>query len=333
MRHPMRRRERTDHMTTKLPSNENSVTRNRPRRPVRRDERGIALISVIAVLVLLAMVATPFLLTMRDSAARGEKFLYGQRADAEAEALFETVRSQLVGGLEHVERRKLDAKATAGTGAATDSDATPDCDTPDEFAMPQSVLDRFNRANSKEHRVWSADVVDAQTLFNLNNCSYPVLANILGRTEVASPATSDKLSITLTHVPDSFPKTDGVVRIGSECVHYKTIVGNDLVNCERGYLQANACNGPAHDLVAGEVVIPESCFQIATRPFRLRAPAWVRYTHVDQARTISDLGVAPLPPEDFERIRPYVTAWNGNAVGDGWCNPQTVKNAISAHEK
>jgi hypothetical protein len=325
-----------DHMITKLPEIANRVitsTGCKTRR--RRGQRGIALVSVIAVLVLLAMVATPFLMTMRDSRARGEKFLYGQRADAEAEALFDTVRSQLIGGLAHVERRKLDAMGPTGnaTNQAPAGDATPNYDTPEEMTLPQSVLDGFNQANAKEHRVWSADIVDTQTLFNLNNCSYPILANILGRTEVAGATKPEALNITLTHVPENFPKQDGVVRIGSECIRYKTIVGNDLVSCDRGFMQSSAGNGPAHDLEMGDVVMLESCFQVATRPFRLRPPAWVRYTHVDQARTISDMGVAALAPEDYERLRPFVTAWNGNAVGDGWSNPQRVKNGITAHQK
>lgn len=296
----------------------------------RRGERGIALISVIAVLVLLAMVATPFLLTMTQSKERGEKFLYGERANAEAQALFETVRSELVGTLEHVERRKLDENGQAMGNSRVPSDCTPTCDTPDEFALSRAALDRFNTSTAKEHRVWAADIVDAQTLFNLNNCSYPILANILGRAEVAAPTTSDNLTIPLNRVPDSFPRTDGVVRIGSECIKYKQIVGSELVNCERGYMGSIAGNGPAHDIDLGEPVMLESCFQIATRPFRARPGSWVRYTTVEQARTISDMGVTPLLPQDFERIRPFITAWNGNAVGDGWCNPQTLRNGITA---
>lgn len=299
----------------------------------RRGERGIALISVIAVLVLLAMVATPFLLTMRDSAARGEKFLYGERANAEAQALFETVRSELVGTLEHVERRKLDENGAAMGASRVPSDCTPTCDTPDEMTMSAKALERFNTSTAKEHRVWAADIIDTQTLFNLNNCSFPILANILGRAEVTASTTSDKQSIPLSRIPDSFPKQDGVVRIGSECIKYKQIVGNELVNCERGYMGSIAGNGPAHDIDLGDPVMLESCFQIATRPFRVRPGTWVRYTNVEQARTISDLGVTPLLPQDFERLRPFITAWNGNAVGDGWCNPQNVGNGITAGDQ
>lgn len=331
------RHEPVGDMTTKLPINDNQVTTPSSALRRRRDEGGIALISVIAVLVLLAMVATPFLLTMRDSAARGEKYLYSNRADAEAEALFETVRSQLISGLESVEHRKLGDVAPSAIATAQDppADATPDYDTPAEFEMPKSVLDRFNQSTAKEHRVWDADVTDTQSLFNINNCSLGVLANILGRAEVAAPTTSDKQTIPLDRVPDSFPKTDGVVRIGTECVKYKQIVGNALINCERGFAGSSAGNGPAHDLELADAVMLESAYQIATRPYRLRTdkdghPVWVRYTHVDQARTIGDLGVTTLPPQDFERLRPYITAWNGNEVGDGWANPQLVRNSITA---
>ena len=318
-------------MTTKLPMNDNQVV-GCERRPGRRGERGIALISVIAVLVLLAMIATPFLLTMTQSKERGDRFLYTGRADAEAQALFETVRSELIGGIECVERRKLDDLGPGAVSAGQDppADATPTYDTPAEMTMSAATLARFNRATAKEHRVWAADIVDSQTLFNLNNCSYGVLANILGHTEVTAATTSDKTSIPLLRVPESFPKQDGIVRISGECVKYKRIVGNELVDCERGYMASVRGNGPAHDIELAEPVILEACYQIATRPFRLRQGTWVRYTNIDQARTISDLGVAALLPQDFERLRPYVTAWNGNAVGDGWCNPQLVRNGITA---
>jgi hypothetical protein len=284
------------------------------------------------VLVLLAMIATPFLLTMTQSKERGDRFLYSGRADAEAQALFETVRSELIGGIESVERRKLDELGAAAMSAGQDPPpgATPSYDTLAEMSLSGPVLQRFNRATAKEHRVWAADIVDTQSLFNLNNCSFGVLANILGHTEVTASTTSDKTSIPLMRVPDSFPRTDGVVRISGECVKYKRVVGNELIDCERGYLASLAGNGAAHDIELGEPVILESCYQIATRPYRLRPGAWVRYTNIDQARTIGDLGVTALTPQDFERLRPYVTAWNGNAVGDGWCNPQLVHNGITA---
>src|SRR6185503_13080600 len=57
--------------------------------------------------------------------------------------------------------------------------------------------------------------------------------------------------------------------------------------------------------------------------------AWVRYTHVNQARTIGDLGVAALGVAEFDRIRRHVTTCSRGEVGDGWCNPQLVRNNLT----
>ena len=47
-------------------------------------ERGIALLAVVAVLVLLTIIATPFLVTMKDGAERGKAQLAGHEAAMEA---------------------------------------------------------------------------------------------------------------------------------------------------------------------------------------------------------------------------------------------------------
>src|SRR5690349_24665467 len=54
----------------------------------RRGERGIALLTVVAVLVLLTIIATPFLVTMRDGAERGKALLAGSEVALEAENAF-----------------------------------------------------------------------------------------------------------------------------------------------------------------------------------------------------------------------------------------------------
>ncbi len=320
-------------MTTKYPVSGNQVDTSTMRR--RRRGEGIALISVIGVLVLLTMIATPFLLTMRDSAARGETFLYGRKADAEAESLFEQVRANLVANLEHVERRRLDDLGQAGGASGTDRpplDATPSSDTTEELTLPADLLATFNRVSAKEHRVWDVDIVDTQSLVNLNNCSYPILANILGRSEVTEAIDSTRTSIPVADT-SPFPKDGGIVRIGTECIKYEELNGNELSGCERGYMASETGNGPAADIEVGDTVFLEACFQIATRPFRVRPDAWVRYTNVYQARSIADLGVAALSAPEFDRLRPFVTTWNGNAAGDGWANPQLVRNAITAGDK
>ncbi|MCE9634156.1 MAG: LamG domain-containing protein [Planctomycetes bacterium] len=304
--------------------------RHSGRRPFGRISRGVALVSVVSVLVLLMIVATPFLLSMRDSAKRGEKFLSNERADAEAESLFERVRSVLTSGLQHIERRKLDAGAAASGGSRPANDATPTSDTPAEFQLPAEMLAEFNQMSGKEHRVWSVEIVDAQSKFNLNTCSVGVLANLLGHGELGDDITSgdDRISVG-AGLP--LPEKDGVVRIGSEVIKYETYdKGGVLLGCKRGFAADKGGNSGAADHKKGSSIIAEAAFQLAVRPFQARPGSWVRYTNVYEARSISDMGVTTLRAEDFDRVRRYLTAWSGNVVGDGWSNPQLVRNAISA---
>ncbi len=329
-------------MITKLPIADNQMTspgagsgadsggRRAVDRASHERERGIALVSVVAVLVLLAIVSTPFLVSMRDSAARGQKFLYSARADWEAESLFERVRSHLTLSLEHIERRKLDdSSAGAVDSGRPPDDATPTSDTTAEITLPRAILDEFNIDSAREQRVWDVEIVDLQGRLNANNCSYPVLANILGRTELGDQLSSDDNRVPLVD-GSMFPADGGVVRIGTEAIKYEQRLGNELSGCERGYRGDVAGNSAAGDWDQGDVVILEAAYQIATRPFRARPGAYVRYTNIYQLRSIADQGVAALSPEQFDSLRPFVTTWNGNIVGDGWSNPQVVRNAITA---
>lgn len=299
-----------------------------------RRRRGIALVSVVAVLVLLLIVATPFLLSMRDSAKRGERYLYGSRAEAEAESLFEQVRGHLTSSVEHVERRALDALGPGGGaqgGMRAPAHATPTVDTPEEFRLPASFLAEFNQLSGKEHRVWDVDVRDAQALFNLNSCSFGVLANLLGRAELTAAIEPGDQRIPVSNAA-AFPADGGVVRIGTEVVKYTRADprSNTLEGCERGYMATRPECGNAAQHDEGKLVLPEAAVQIGMRPFRWRPGAWTRYTNVYEARSIAAMGVAALPAESFDRVRRHLTAYSGNAVGDGWSNPQLVRNGLTA---
>lgn len=324
-------------MDTRLPVSGKRVADKRSRgdRLRRRRRHGMAMIAVVAVLVLLTIVATPFLLTQRDSAARGERYLYEARATMEAESLFEMVRSHLTVSLEHLERSQLDRLGAGARAEATDEGrlrATPSSDTLAEFQLPEEVLARFNRVSAKNQRIWDVEVVDQQARFNLNNCSYPVLANILGRTRLVEALSVDDENRMLVDDASQFPEENGLVRIGNEVIKYETRMGNELVGLERGYKSNEPANGSVGEWEAGDIVIDEAAFQLAIRPFRADPQRFVRYTNVYQAREIASLGMTALQAADFDKLRRYTTVWNGNIVGDGWVNPQLVRNNLSAND-
>ncbi|MCG3134064.1 MAG: hypothetical protein HMLKMBBP_01350 [Planctomycetes bacterium] len=294
---------------------------------------GIALVSVIGVLVILMMVATPFLISMRESARRGERQLYSDRVAMEADALFDQVTGHLAGGLEHVERRRLDQLGPGGgaTGqSATPSDSTPTSDTPEEFALPASMAGELNQLSGNDHRVWGVEVRDAQGKLDLNRTSYLTLSNFLGRARLAEETDGGTDRIVIEAPVGSFPKSKGAIRIGTEVVTYESFDGTQFIGCNRGFMADKGENGAPSLHEKGKLVVNEAAFQIATRPFRARPGTWVRYTNVFETKAIADLGVTTLRPEQLDELRRYVTVYAGSVVGDGWSNPQTVRNAITA---
>lgn len=317
-------------MITQLPESGNQVIGPARLRATRR-RRGIALISVVSVLVLLMIIATPFLLAMRDGAKRGENYRATGQVDAEAQSLFELAEAHLVAGIEHAERKR--AESMQDVANPTD-DATPASDVPAEFQLPASLLADFNRATEKEHRVWSLRIADAQAKFNLNSCSVGVLSNLLGRARLQGALTTSDETVSVDDA-SLFPEKDGVLRIGTELISYKLCdrKSGTFTGCTRGFEASRPENGAPAEHAAGAQVFNESAWQLATRAFRARPGTWVRYTNLYQARTIADLGITTLRAEDFDRARRWLTAWNGNVVGDGWCNPQVVNTAISASDK
>ena len=48
------------------------------------------------------------------------------------------------------------------------------------------MLAEMNVLSGKEHRVWGVEIRDAQARFNLNSCSFGILANLLGRAELTA---------------------------------------------------------------------------------------------------------------------------------------------------
>ena len=201
---------------------------------------------------------------------------------------------------------------------------SPESDTPGEFALPDEVLDRFNVIHGHGQRIWAMEVVDQQSLVDLNGCSVPMLANLLGRTELDEDLSAEDTTISVANAAD-FPERDGVIRIGTEVIRYDARDTEAFYGCKRGHRADLPENGRAERWQEGETVLLEAAFQIATRPYRARHGTFVRYTNPYQVRRIADQGVATLEPDEFDELRPFVTAWSGQPTGDGWPAPQKLR--------
>ncbi len=142
-----------------------------------RDERGMALLAVVAVLIALVLIGTPFAIQMQSAADRSASTLFTERAEHETQSLIALANLYLLQGTDANER----AQAASGEEEAGSLFTTPDHDTPEEFEIPASLIAKFNE-NSARGRIWDLRVDDEQSKINVNSAPYTLLANLLGGT-------------------------------------------------------------------------------------------------------------------------------------------------------
>ncbi|MHC4473371.1 MAG: LamG-like jellyroll fold domain-containing protein, partial [Planctomycetota bacterium] len=284
----------------------------------RYTERGMALIAVVAVLIALVLIATPFALQMQSAATRTRALLYTARANEEAESLFAEASLYLLRGTEENER--LNAARNEA------SLASPDYDVSEEFQIPRGVLERHNQ-NSSRGRIWDIRVEDEQAKVNVNTAPYTLLANILGITTLARDAEPDDTKLQLSDA-SAFPEEGGYVRIGFELVKYESKTGNTLEGVSRGVDADQPWNNGASAWEKGERVMHGAAFEIASYPIRVSMGHYEPFRNRYQIRRIHEIGSVSLDPDTFDRSVGDLTCYSGRVVAGGWCNSQTLRSAI-----
>ena len=206
----------------------------------RNGERGIALLTVVAVLVLLTIIATPFLVTMKDGAERGKSLLASSAAGMEAENAFRVAIVHLGASDEAVER-------FAQAGSLKSQPYTPDYDTLDEFQIPASLLAGAG-LDPESGRIWGLSVEDESAKINVNNAPYTLLGQFFGSTQLADALDEQSTEATLksegTSAWGGLPVANGVVRLGDEVIQYQRRDGTYLRGLKRGYMSDRPGNGP-----------------------------------------------------------------------------------------
>ncbi|HEU4395092.1 MAG TPA: hypothetical protein VFS92_05965, partial [Planctomycetota bacterium] len=297
----------------------------------RSRERGIALLSVVAVLVLLAIIATPFLVTMRDGAQRGKAVLAEAQAAKEAETAFRVAAAYLTGTHDSAERWAKDS-------GVKDQPDTPDWDTLDEFQIDDTLL-RNAGLDPENGRIWGVTIEDESAKINVNSAPFPLLGRFFGSTRLAEPA--DEAATDLNLESDGgLPARDGVVRLGDEVVQYDRREGSVLRGCKRGYKQDLPGNGPPRKHGAKALVVNEIAFQVSAYPILARRGKfdgvdrveYAPYQNLYEMRRISDLGVAALSADEFDRVADHLTVASRGIAGHVWGDPQNLRDPIKAGE-
>src|SRR5437868_14039988 len=194
-------------------------------------ERGIAILSVITVLVALLLIAVPFVISMKLARERTESNVARAQARFEAELVSRAVWSFLHQTHPQQEQQRY---AAGQRGVEADdrvdslAEITPGIEYKDVIAREMQA-GGVPGANPSDARgsIWSWTVTDVNALVNPNGASPYLLGNLLGSATLAQELDPAATSIMVENVGPSwapggspFRRDGGFLRVGGETVRY-----------------------------------------------------------------------------------------------------------------
>ena len=282
----------------------------RGRRPA-RGERGIALVMVVVVLVALAIIATPFALSMQGMEA--SSLLAFQREAARADA-----RLALAAVEHHLE----------STHPFLDSD-TPWSDSADEIAPPD-LASRHPRLLPRDPKgvVASVSIADESGKVRLGTASPFLLGNLLGgRAMLAEDVDERATRLPLTEARGWLPT--GLGWVGRELVEYSALLPDALDECRRGTPSANLAGSAALPHAAGDDVLDARLLLLAEHGWRVRPGAFELFRRVDGLKEIGLFGEMTYTADDLDRVRPWLTVAGG---APSWRDRQPIRGTATARD-
>ncbi|HVG92971.1 MAG TPA: hypothetical protein VND21_00880, partial [Planctomycetota bacterium] len=321
------------------------MTADRPLSPARAP-RGIAILSVITVLVALLLIAIPFVISQKLGRDRTEATAARNRAVYEADLVCRAVISFLHRTHPAYELRR---KASGGSGAEADDTV----DTPDESSPDPSyrkvIADLMARApgspapsiSDPRSSIWSWKVVDTAALVNCNGGSPWLVANLLGAANLAEKLDAGATTIPLEGIAPArdtglraFRKEGGFARIGNEVVRYTSFEDGALKGCQRGVLREGASlgeNGPAQEHAKAERVVDYAAWKIATHLLAAQSGKLTPFENLEDLKSVHRWGGGGvLEAARLESVAPFLTVWGRRETVETFLDGQLIVNALPA---
>lgn len=255
-----------------------------PRLVRRAEPAGIAMITVIVVLVAMALVATPFAVSMRNLESASLLSEQRERARAGAEVALAAARR-------HLEETHpfLDL-------------ATPRQDTRAEL-MPDDLAERFGDLLPRDPRgsIRSVRIADERGKIHLGSAPPWLLGRLLGGVSfLTAEAAADDRSLALAST-DGF-EPSGLALVGGELVEYSGTETNLLRDVNRGYASANVPRSRAVSHALGTQVLDARLVLLAQRAWMLRPGVFEPYRRVEGLKDLGFFGEMTYTAEDLDRV-------------------------------
>lgn len=271
--------------------------------PEARGEKGIALITVIAVLTALFLLAVPFALSMR-----------GQLEVSVAES--ESLRARLLAdGMIRYARASL-RRGCRGL------DPTPDFDGKDELVLDvEEARGLLSSGSDPGSNLLSVTVRDEQGCINVNSASPFLLGAVLGRSRLASDLTDSDTEIPVEDA-GAFPPDGGFVWIEGEMIRYRSARGGTLQGCKRGAAPDGRPYSLPRSARGGTPVLDGRVIRLIEE--RISDTFQGRFSSLDEVRRLCETSELFFHPGEIEAVERLLTV---NSLRDDekvWTNIQRV---------
>jgi hypothetical protein len=268
-----------------------------------RSQQGIALITVVVVLVALAVIATPFALSMRSLESSALLGFEQAAARADAELAMAAARHAL-----------------ENTHPMFDLD-TPWVDRPDELLPPDlaqqapGLLPRDSTGT-----IASIDVEDESGKVHLGTASPYLLGNLLGGRSTLTADIDERSDVLPVASTDGFGPS-GLLWVGEELVEYSGRARAAFEEVRRGHPSANLLSSRSLPHRVGDDVLDYRLLLLAQHGWRIRPGIFDGFRRVEGLKDIGLYGEMTYTAAELDRVRPFLSV---HAGGLGWGNAQRV---------
>ncbi|MBL8727724.1 MAG: hypothetical protein JNM25_04785 [Planctomycetes bacterium] len=278
----------------------------------RTDETGIALLAVLFALMLLALLALPFAVSMSVGAEAASREFH-QAAVEQASA---SVRDLLL----------ADAALSEPT-----FDPTPQFDGRDEWPDHVELPKPFEPLQEEGRVLLGGEVWDQQRFFSLDGVSPLVLANLLGTATRLREDLLPEASAIVVEDTQNLPES-GYVWLAGELIRYGSKDGGSLLDLSRGLLQEFGYATGKEPVSASALVLDQRCVVAAAWPFTHRGNGATRrpFTTVGELAEIARGEMGAFTADELDTLDASMSANTLAATAATWGRPERVFDDLLA---
>ena len=278
-------------------------------------ERGLALLATLFALMLLALLALPFAISMSVGAEAASREVH-QSAAEQASA---SVRDLLL-----------------SDAALSDPafDTTPDYDSLAEWPARVELPPAFAPLQEEGRVLLGGEVWDTQRLFALDGVSPLVLANLLGTATRLREELLPDAGVMLVEDAEALPDS-GFVWVAGELIRYGQKDAGALLDLERGCLVELGYAPGTEPIAAEALVLDHRCVVAAAFPFSHRGTGGLSrrpYTSVGELAEVERAGAGAFTADELDTLRANLTTDALATTAPTWGRPERVFDALTGGE-